>query len=85
MTDKQFIINQLRLDKIIYAVEATAVGVACLVGLILSSIFFKGVVQAAVIVILGFTCFLTVFAMGLGNWRRLRKIKQLEKQLNIGE
>ncbi len=81
MTDKQFVIQQLRIDKIIYAVEATAIAVSCLVGVVLASVFFRGVAQASIVMLLGFICFAYTLYMGLGNLRRLRKIKQLERSL----
>ena len=81
MTDTQFAIQQLRLDKIIYAVEATATAVTCLVGVVLTSVFFKGIVQIAVVMLFGFVCLAYSLYMGLGNLQRLRKIKQLERQL----
>ena len=81
MTDKQFMIQQLRMDKIIYATEATATAVSCLVGIMFASIFFHGLIQIAVVLILGFICLAYTLYMGLGNLQRLRKIKQLEKTL----
>lgn len=81
MTDKQFAIQQLRLDKIIYAVETTAVAVSCLVGVVFASVFFTGTIQVVLVMLLGFICLSAVLYMGLGNLQRLRKIKQLERQL----
>lgn len=82
MTDQQFTIQQLRLDKIIYAVEATAVAVSCLVGVVFASVFFKGIMQIGLVMLLGFICLAYTLYMGLGNLARLRKIKQLEQQLS---
>jgi hypothetical protein len=82
----EFQISQLRQDKIIYAVEAVAINITCLVvsslfGLVVSlsivpeAYLFYGNIAIFVIGI-GYTIY-----MLLGNLARLKKIKQLESEL----
>jgi len=72
------IVNQLRLDKIIYAVEAIAINTLCGFLFFASELFLqnmlKSVVQITTILIaLGYTIY-----MGVGNYQRLQKIRQIE-------
>lgn len=82
----EFQISQLRTDKIIYAVEAMAVSLACLVVSSLSSLvaslgfiptiyLFYGNI-AIFVLSLGYTIYMLV-----SNRARLKKIKLLEKEL----
>ncbi len=77
----KFTIDQLRKDKIIYATEATATAVACILGLLFTNRYINnsvGFILNVLILIVGvgYTLF-----MGIGNANRLNKIKQLEKKL----
>ena len=76
----RFQIDQLRKDKIIYAVEACAFNLAAL--MIISSFyeFFpvpNGLYRTVSIVAFLFSIGYTIY-VGLGNYRRLQKIKELE-------
>lgn len=81
--DLKFKIDQLRKDKIIYGVEAVATNLAILLILImlgflaLYTLFAKIVIISSVTVGVGYTIY-----MGIGNFYRLKKIKELEKKLN---
>jgi hypothetical protein len=83
MTDKQFTIDQLRKDKIIYATEATALNVFCLLTFLGSEYiegtlfpFLAGYVRPlSVLIALGYSLF-----MGIGNFIRLKKIRSLESK-----
>lgn len=82
----EFQVAQLRQDKIIYAVEAMAVSLACLVVSSLSSLvaslgfiptvylFFANI--AIFVLSLGYTIYMLV-----SNFKRLKQIKKLEKEL----
>lgn len=75
------IIDQLRKDKIIYALEACAVTLLCVLIFLFSGRYFHAATQRIVDIFVliagvGYTLF-----MGIGNFLRLRKIKQLEKQV----
>ena len=77
----QFTIDQLRKDKIIYAAEACATNLLMLVVLYFSSSHFTGdlrtvVDRLALIIAASYTVY-----MGASNFKRLQKIKQLEKEL----
>lgn len=79
--DKKFIIDQLRKDKIIYATEACATVLACILGFIFSNTYLllplrDYVNTFCLLVGVGYTLF-----MGIGNADRLRKIQKLEKEL----
>lgn len=79
--DLRFQIDQLRKDKIIYAVEAIAVNTLCFVSIFIGGSLIKGDVtiylSLLALISIGYT-----FFMGVGNTFRLRKIKQLEKLLD---
>lgn len=68
--DIQFQINQLRQDKIIYAVEAIAINLACFLAFL--------VFQSYIVLFIGISY--TIFMLWT-NLQRLRKILRLEKQL----
>lgn len=77
----KFTIDQLRKDKIIYAVEACATNLVCILVFIFSNTYFSGLFKNIVnygmlIIGVGYTLF-----MGVGNALRLSKIKKLEKEL----
>jgi len=77
----RFTIDQLRKDKIIYAVEACATNLLMLLVLYFSSSYFRGdlrtvIDRLALIIAASYTLY-----MGIGNAIRLNKIKQLEKEL----
>jgi len=79
--DIKFKIDQLRQDKIIYGVEAVATDLAVMLGIYFST-YFKSqytsfLVFLSVFIGVGYTLF-----MGITNFNRLQKIKELEKQLN---
>ena len=84
MTDKQFAIDQLRKDKIIYATEATALNVFCLLTFLafeyiegtLFPFLFGYVKPLSVLFALSYSLF-----MGVGNFIRLKRIKKLEEAL----
>lgn len=82
-TDIKFQIDQLRKDKIIYGVEAIAVNLAC----ILIIIFVSTQSRLAPAMILAITRWVIIggvaytIYMGVTNYFRLRKIRQLEGQL----
>lgn len=78
----KFHIDQLRKDKIIYATEAAATNLLMLVVLYFSSSHFTGdlrtvVDRLALIIAAGYTLY-----MGVGNFMRLRKIKELGGKLS---
>lgn len=76
--DLRFEIDQLRKDKIIYAVEATAFNLAMIL-LIIAGMFTNYrtiVIVVSVTIGVGYTAY-----MGLGNLKRLITIKKLEKKL----
>ena len=85
MTDQKdyikFYITQLRLDKIIYAVEAVAANLACILLVVFSNFFFedpwRSLVSGAFLLI---GPVLTVY-VGYANFRRLQKIKKLNSHL----
>lgn len=79
--DLQFQIDQLRQDKIIYAVESIATSLAGIIIMFVGSllyptaaIFFFSLGSA---IALGYWIY-----MGFGNLKRLQKIKELEQNLN---
>lgn len=79
--DLQFKIEQLRNDKIIYAVEACATNLICLFGFFFSTQYFidpiKNTVNVFLLIIsVGYTLY-----MGIGNAYRLKKVKELEVKL----
>jgi len=77
----KFKIDQLRKDKIIYATEATATAVVCILGFLFANMYLENPIKYGVnlfvlFVGVGYTLF-----MGIGNAIRLSKIKDLEKKL----
>lgn len=78
--DLKFQIDQLRKDKIIYATEATATNVICLLVYLFSQTLptSQGHVVGigAIVLAVAYTGY-----MGVGNFMRLRKVKELEKKV----
>jgi len=77
----KFKIDQLRKDKIIYATEATATALVCMLGFLFVNMYLEnpikyGISLFVLLVGVGYTLF-----MGIGNAIRLSKIKELEKKL----
>jgi len=81
--DIKFKIDQLRKDKIIYGVEAIATNLAVLLIVVLMGVlsvnfpFSQIVIGGSVVIGVGYTLY-----MGVGNFYRLKKVKELEKKLN---
>jgi hypothetical protein len=76
----QFKIDQLRKDKIIYAIEACAINLMTMVLFLTASLTESSVFQTAATVSFWFSIIYMAY-MGVGNFNRLQKIKRLEKQL----
>lgn len=79
--DKGYQAHQLRLDKIIYASEAVATNLACLLVFMLGDKYFVGATRdglmlGAVSIGVGYTIY-----MGIGNGIRLFRIRKMEKDL----
>lgn len=79
--DLKYKIDQLRQDKIIYGVEAVATNLAVMLGIYFAT-YFKSqytsfLVLVSVLIGVGYTVF-----MGITNFNRLQKIKELEKKLS---
>jgi len=78
----KFKIDQLRKDKIIYATEATATALVCILGFLFANTYFENPIKYFVsifvlVVGVGYALF-----MGIGNTDRLSKIQKMEKKLN---
>ncbi len=77
----KFTIDQLRKDKIIYATESCATSATAVLGLLFSNQYLqsplKDFVNTLILVIaVGYVAY-----MGFGNYKRLQKIQDLERQL----
>jgi len=78
----KFQVDQLRKDKLVYAAESAATSLVGLVlifglGMVLPTpILYIRVVLVILVITLGYWLF-----MGIGNFKRLKKIKQLEENL----
>lgn len=79
--EQQFIIDQLRKDKIIYATEACATVLVSILGLLFSSMYFQGLLRDVVNVLSLFMGVGYAIFMGISNFFRLKKIQKLEKEL----
>jgi uncharacterized membrane protein YjfL (UPF0719 family) len=82
-TDLQFIIDQLRKDNIISATEATAGNILCLLLMLTASVLLNST-PFSQLVVFSSAIFLAVsltIYKGIGNYRRLQHIKELETQL----
>ncbi len=83
MEEKKFIIDQLRKDKLIYGIEAIAMNAACVLALVIINMFFEGAARTFFFVI---TCLIGIgytLYMGMGNFYRLKKIQEIEKELGL--
>lgn len=82
MNNLQFEIDQLRKDKIIYAIESCATSLGAMVLLLLSTLlartfpFLSNIAILFAVFSIGYLVY-----MGVGNARRLMKIRELEKKL----
>lgn len=79
----RFQIDQLRKDKIIYAVEACAFNLGALIFISYGYDFLpvpQGLMITLGIFAFAFSIIYTLYA-GVGNFFRLRKIRELEKKL----
>lgn len=79
MTSTENAVQQLRLDKIIYAVEAVAINSCLIVVLIVIAPLKSDLIGMFRSAVMGLAVGYTVYALW-GNLIRLRKIKQLEKE-----
>lgn len=77
----KFEIDQLRKDKIIYAIESCAVSLVCFVSMIFVNQYFADTARDLVSTLLVLSAVGYAIFMGLGNFNRLRKVKKLEKLL----
>lgn len=80
-SDIQFQIDQLRKDKIIYAIESCAISLIAIVILMGISAFVEGEMALMIVRFVIGLAVLYILYMGVGNLMRLKKIKQLEKQI----
>ena len=84
--DTKFQINQLRQDKIIYAIEAVAVNVTCLIAYLLIGLLSNILPNLgfylfyASVIILAIGMLYTFYAL-FGNLSRLKRIRRLETDL----
>ena len=79
--DKQFIIDQLRKDKIIYVTEACATVLVSILVFAFSQAYFQENLRNILSILslcigVGYTIF-----MGVGNFFRLQQIQKLEREL----
>lgn len=79
----RFEVDQLRKDKIIYATEACATVLICILVFIVSESYFpsglRSLIAIAVLVIgIGYTIYI-----GITNFIRLKRIMDLEKKLKL--
>lgn len=77
----KFTIDQLRKDKIIYATESCATSATAILGLLFSNQYLSVPLKDYVNVLILLTGVLYVIYMGVGNFRRLQRIQELERQL----
>ena len=79
--DIQFQVDQLRKDKIIYAIEACAVNLICIFGFLFSNQYLPSAMRDNVNWLLLITAVGYSIFMGVGNFNRLSNIQKLEKKL----
>ncbi len=80
--NKKYIISQIRQDKIIYAVEATATNAICLFAFMFSNQYLTGLLKDTVnIGILVIAVAYTLY-MGVGNFYRHKRVKKLESEMS---
>lgn len=77
----KFVIDQLRKDKIIYATEACATVLVCILGYMFANMYFNTPLNNWISALLLFIGVGYTIFMGVGNFIRLQKIKKLEKEL----
>ena len=75
----QFQIDQLRKDKIIYAIESCATSLILAFGYIFVEDFYSGKNAKHIQVLLFVIAFVYFLYMGIGNATRLKKIQELSK------
>jgi len=83
--DIKFQIDQLRKDKIIFAVEATAFNMAAFLFLSFAFSFLQiaqNIAYGVAGVVLALPILYTIY-MGVTNFQRFKKIKVLEKQIKL--
>lgn len=79
--EKRFEIDQLRKDKIIYAMESCAVSLVCLVGIFGVDLVMNGLLNVVVKMLLVMLAVGYAIYMVIGNSGRLKMIKKLESEL----
>lgn len=77
----KFKVDQLRKDKIIYATEACATVLVCLLGSFFSNEYFQSPLKDIINIFLLITGIAYTMFMGVGNFLRLREIQKIEKEL----
>jgi len=78
----RFQIDQLRKDKIIYAVEAVVVNTCCILVFILINFYpFSELIRTLISNLVTVIAVVYSVFVGVGNLIRLQKIKKLEKKL----
>lgn len=77
----RFKVDQLRKDKIIYATEATATAIVCLLGFLFANMFLEDPIKYIVSILVLFVGVGYALFMGIGNAFRLREIQRLEKKI----
>jgi len=80
--DIRFAIDQLRKDKIIYATEAAATVLACILGFSFANTYFADPVKLYLSILLLLVAVGYSLYMGIGNFFRLKRIQELEKKLS---
>lgn len=73
-------LTHLRQDKIIYAVEACAISLLCLLAFFVSDRFYSGATLDYISILLlaiaaGYSAY-----MGIGNFGRLKRIQEIERK-----
>ncbi|MCR4329620.1 MAG: hypothetical protein NUV65_03670 [Candidatus Roizmanbacteria bacterium] len=77
----RFKLDQLRKDKIIYAIESCATNTICLFGFLFSNQYFHNPLRDTVNILLLLIAIGYTLYMGVGNSKRLLNIKKLEKTI----
>lgn len=82
--ETKYVIDQLRKDKMVYALEACAINTMCLLAIFLSGLV-PAVAQFGLIVPIGISLIGIVYTLYtvIGNIRRFLKIRKLEKKLKL--
>lgn len=74
-------LNGLRQDKIIYATEAAAINLICMLSYFVSKDIFDESTHKTVAVLLLIFAGAYMLYMGIGNYDRLKKVQQIEKKI----